>query len=289
MLKLYRLARFVLGGCLGVLLWTGTGLAQTTPNNNPANGESIAKPRAAGAVFRDCSDCPEIVVVPAGNFRMGDLSGARDRNAKPVHRVTIPKSFGVGKYEVTFAEWLDCVSAGGCSHRPDDRGWGRGRRPVTDISWMDAKEYISWLSKKTGKSYRLLNEAEWEYMARAGSETKYPWGNIVVQNRANCHGCGSTWSAKRTSPVGQFKPNKFGIYDTVGNVWEWVEDCWHKSYKGAPGNGTAWIKSGSKCKGRVLRGGSWYLKPWYTRTAVRDWNRAKVRSGNFGFRVARTL
>lgn len=289
MLKLNRVARLAFGAGLGIFLGVGTGLAQTGSNNNPADAVSAAKKRPAGEVFRDCLDCPEIVVVPAGSFRMGDLSGAGDRNGKPVHRVTIPKSFGIGKYEVTFTEWLVCVSVGACTHRPDDRGWGRGRRPVTDVSWKDAKEYIRWLSRKTRKTYRLPSEAEWEYMARAGRETKYPWGNLIGQNLANCHGCGSTWSAKRTAPVGQFKPNRFGIYDTVGNVWEWVEDCWHKKYKGAPINGSAWIIAGRKCSGRVIRGGSWYLKPWYARSAVRDWNRDKVRSGNFGFRVARTL
>ena len=289
MSKFYRLTSFAFGGGLVAFLWTGACLAQTTQKISPADGGSAAKMRAAGAVFRDYSDCPEIVVVPAGSFRMGDLSGAGDRNGKPVHKVIIPKSFGVGKYEVTFSEWLACVSAGACTHRPDDRGWGGGRRPVTDISWKDAKEYLRWLSRITSKPYRLPSEAEWEYMARAGSETRYPWGNDIGNNQANCHGCGSTWSAKRTAPVGQFKPNRFGVYDTVGNVWKWVEGCWHKYHKGAPTNGTAWITVGRQCSGRVIRGGSWYLKSWYTRSAICDWNRANVRSGNFGFRVARTL
>jgi formylglycine-generating enzyme required for sulfatase activity len=158
---------------------------------------------------------------------------------------------------------------------------------VVDISWDDAQKYIAWLSQTSGKSHRLLSEAEWEYMARAGSETRYPWGKDIGRNQANCQGCGSAIAPKKTTPVGQFKPNRFGVHDTVGNVWEWVEDCWHKYYKGAPTNGSAWTKAG--CSRRVLRGGSWYLESWYARSAARDWNKANVRSGNFGFRVARTL
>jgi formylglycine-generating enzyme required for sulfatase activity len=256
---------------------------------SPSGAESQGKSLEAGDVFRDCPKCPDMVVVPAGSFRMGDLSGARDRNAKPVRRVTIPRAFAVGKYEVTFTQWHLCVSAGACRHRPDDRGWGRGSRPVTDVSWEDAKAFTGWLSRRTGATYRLLTEAEWEYVARAGSETRYPWGHKLGNNQANCDGCGSPWDGKKTAPVGQFKPNKFGVYDIVGNVWEWVEDCWHKKYVGAPTDGTAWMGTERECSRRVLRGGSWYLEPWYARTAVRDWNKTNVRSGNFGFRIAKTL
>ena len=267
----------------------GVAASPATPIVTPSPAKTEKKGRPAGEQFRDCQDCPALVVVPAGSFRMGDLSGTPDRNEKPVRRVTIPDAFAVGKYEVTFTEWEACLSAGACSHRPDDRGWGRGRLPVTDVSWNDAKAYVGWLSRKTGKIYRLLSEAEWEYMARAGSETRYPWGKAVGHNRANCEGCGSPWDRKNPAPVGQFKPNSFGVYDTVGNVWEWVEDCRHKNYSGAPTNGTAWITKGRSCSDRVLRGGSWYLAKWYARSAVRDWNWARVRSGNFGFRVARVL
>ena len=243
-------------------------------------------------VFRDCPECPEMVVVPAGSFTMGSPSSekGRDDNEGPVHRVRIPVPFAVGKYEVTFAEWDACVSAGGCGgYRPKDRGWGRGRRPVIFASWKDAKAYVGWLSEKTGKEYRLLSESEWEFAARAGTTTRYSWGNAIIgRNRANCRGCGSRWDFKETAPVGSFAANGFGLHDMHGNVYEWVEDCWNGSYAGAPSDGSAW-ESGD-CSQRVLRGGSWYRLPRYLRAASRGWGDTGFRyyvSG--GFRVARTL
>ena len=282
---------------VGLLVAGITGGHAAAPTSNllvsvaPTTSETKMETAKAGPgkVFRDCQSCPEMVVVPGGSFRMGDLSGVRDRYAVPVHSVKIPNSFAVGKYEITFDEWQACRSEGICRHNPDDRKWGRGRRPVTDVSWLDAKAYVYWLSRKTGKTYRLLSEAEWEYMARAGSVTRYPWGNEIGQNRANCAGCGSIWSKKNTAPVGQFEPNSFGIHDTVGNVWEWVEDCWYKNHEGAPADSRPRLGKAPICKKRVLRGGSWYLDGWYARSAVRDWNKTNIRSGNFGFRVARDL
>ena len=156
---------------------------------------------------------------------MGDLSGDAGSDEKPVHDVTIAAPFAVGKYEVTFAEWDACVAAGGCTHRPDDEGWGLGTRPAINVSWDDAQEYVRWLSRETGKSYRLLSEAEWEYVARAGSATKYPWGDDVGTNKANCDGCGSQWDNKRTAPVGSFKPNASACSiprATCGNGWRIV-------------------------------------------------------------------
>ena len=245
-----------------------------------------------GDMFRDCPECPEMVVVPAGSFTMGSPSSekGRDDNEGPVHRVRIPAPFAVGKYEVTFAEWDACVSAGGCGgYRPKDRGWGRGRRPVIFASWKDAKAYVGWLSEKTGKEYRLLSESEWEFAARAGTTTRYSWGNAIIgRNRANCRGCGSRWDFKETAPVGSFAANGFGLHDMHGNVYEWVEDCWNGSYAGAPSDGSAW-ESGD-CSQRVLRGGSWYRLPRYLRAASRGWGDTGFRyyvSG--GFRVARTL
>ena len=178
-----------------------------------------------GSTFRDCDQCPEMVVIPEGRFRMGDLNGVGDDDEKPVHDVTIASPFAVGKYEVTFAEWDACVAGGGCTHRPADRGWGRGTRPVIDVSWDDTQAYVRWLSRATGKPYRLLSEAEWEYVARAGSTTKYQLGDDVGTNKANCVGCGSQWDAKSTAPVGSFAANAFGLFDTTGNVQEWVADC----------------------------------------------------------------
>ncbi len=227
--------------------------------------DEAAKVRAVGEVFRDCDHCPEMVVVPAGRFTMGSPSSesGRDSDEGPQRRVTFGAKFAVGVYEVTFAEWDACVSDGGCGgYHPDDAGWGRGRRPVMRVSWDDAQAYASWLSRETGESYRLLSEAEWEYVARAGTTTRYWWGNNVGRNRANCDGCGSRWDDESTAPVGSFGANGFGLHDVHGNVWEWVEDCWHDSYAGAPRDGSAWLgNNGGDCSRRVLRGGSWLHRP----------------------------
>jgi hypothetical protein len=161
--------------------------------------------KSLGRVFRDCPDCPEMVVVPAGSFMMGSIDGADET---PVHKVTIAKPFAAGKFDVTFAEWDACVAASGCKHKPEDQGWGRGNRPVINVSWDDAtKQYLPWLSRKTGKSYRLLTEAEWEYAARAGTTTSYSWSNDIGRNRTNCIGCGSQWDNKQTAPAGSFASN----------------------------------------------------------------------------------
>jgi formylglycine-generating enzyme required for sulfatase activity len=239
-------------------------------------------------VFKDCPNCPEIVVVPAGEFMMG--SNAGDPDAKPMHEVTIAKPFGVGKFAVTFSEWDACVAAGGCKHKPEDQGWGRGTRPVINVSWNDAtKEYLPWLSRETGKPYRLLTEAEWEYAARAGTNAAYSWGNDVGKGNANCAGCGSQWDNGQTAPVGSFKPNAFGLYDMLGNVWHWVQDCYHDKYQGAPTNGSAWGTSCTDASRRVVRGGSWGDDPRYLYLAHRYKGYADERYYSGGFRLARTL
>ena len=233
---------------------------------------------------------PEMVVIPAGRFRMGCLSNddACFSDEKPDHEVTIARAFALGVREVTFAQWDACVEGGGCGgHRPEDEGWGRGDRPVINVSWEDAQSYVTWLSRETGESYRLPSESEWEYAARAGTATKYSWGNEIGVNRANCDGCGSRWDNQRTAPVGSFAPNGFGLYDMHGNVWEWVEDCWNGSYAGAPSDGGAW-RSGD-CAKRVLRGGSWGGNPRDLRAAGRFRSSAGIRFISLGFRVARTL
>ncbi len=247
-----------------------------------------------GSTFRDCDQCPEMVVIPAGSYQMGDMLGESlndeqsvHHDERPVHHVTIEYPFAVGKYEVTFAEWDACVAAGGCSHRPDDEGWGRGTRPVIKVSWEDAQEYVKWLSRETGKPYRLLSEAEWEYVARAGTKTTYWWGNALGTNKANCDGCGSQWDDKSTAPVGSFTANAFGVFDTSGNVWEWVEDCHNANYKGAPTDGRAWTSG--DCSHRVMRGGSWHHYSGHVRSAFRDWYDLDFQSFEDGVRVARTL
>ena len=215
-----------------------------------------------------------MVVIPAGSFRMGDLSGGGDNNEKPTHPVTIPRPFAVGKYEVTQAEWR-AVMGSNPSHFKGDRN------PVEQVSWDDAQDFVRRLGTKTGKQYRLLTEAEWEYAARAGTATEYFWGNGFDSSRANNNG-------NRTVPVGRYAPNSFGLHDMHGNVWEWVEDCWHTSYRGAPSGGDAWT-TGGNCRVRVLRGGSWSYIPGDLRSAIRYWGTTDDRDDINGFRVARTL
>ena len=239
-------------------------------------------------VGRDCRRCPEMVVVPAGFYRMGSASG--DSNERPVHEVTIEYPFAVGKYEVTFAQWDACARARACPRGEsiaDDRDWGRRQRPVINVNWSDAQRYVRWLSGETKKSYRLLSESEWEYAARAGTQTAYSWGDRIGSGRANCAGCGSRWDDRQTAPVGSFAANAWGLHDMHGNVWEWVADCWNESYAGAPRDGSAWLSG--DCSVRVLRGGSWYDLPSLLRAASRLWVSTGGRSNYVGFRVARTL
>jgi formylglycine-generating enzyme required for sulfatase activity len=188
----------------------------------------------------------------------------------------------VGKFEVTFQEWDACVAAGGCAHRPDDQGWGRGRRPVINVSWYDAKEYAGWLSRKTGKTYRLLSEAEWEYAARAGTTTRYAFGDAIIRSQTQIY------SAGKTAEVGSFTANKFGLHDMHGNVWELVEDDWHRHYEDAPPiDGSVW--QGGDLSMRVLRGGSWQSPPRFLRSAYRHTVPKVYRFHSIGFRVAQTL
>ena len=253
-------------------------------------GGPLSPPAAGGTKFRDCPECPEMVVVPSGSFMMGspEAEAGRYDDEGPVHRVTIARPFAVGVYEVTFGEWDACVSDGGCGrYRPNDRDWGRGNRPVIHVSWKDAKGYVAWLSRKTGKKYRLLSESEWEYVARAGTTTRYWWGDGIGRNRANCDRCGSRWDDRQTAPVGSFSANGFGLHDVHGNVWEWVEDCWNDSYHGAPTDGSAWTSG--DCGRRVLRGGSWNYRPTGLRSAYRGGVPPGDRDSIVGFRVARTL
>ena len=244
----------------------------------------------------DCAGCPELVVIPAGTFRMGSPASEEGRNSSegPQHQVTL-KSFGLGVTEVTFDEWEACVRGDGCNgYRPGDRGWGRGSRPVINVSWNDAQAYVSWLSSATGAGYRLPSESEWEYAARGGTTTPFHTGATISTDQANYNGDYVYGSGRRgtnrgrTTPAGTFGANAFGLHDMHGNVYEWVEDCWHDSYRGAPSDGTAWTR-GSDCSRRVLRGGSWSDAPRLLRSADRLRNAAGVRGIDLGFRVARTL
>ena len=252
---------------------------------------------------RDCADCPEMVVVPAGEFQMGsaDTEEGRGPNEGPLHTVVFARPFAIGKYEVTFDEWGACVAEKACVAVEDD-GWGRGRRPVIYVNFEMAMGYAKWLTRKTGKHYRVPSEAEWEYAARGGSKTRWFWGedskracefaNVgdesVKEEHPDWprHDCNDGYA--KTAPVGSFKPNGFGLYDTVGNVWEWVEDCYNPSYEGAPTDGRAWVTG--DCVRRIDRGGGWYNKPEAVRSALRYAGDDPTRQNNtLGFRVVRAL
>ena len=261
------------------------------------------------AVFRDIDApwCPEMVVMPTGSFLMGATEAERlwalDRDThadvsssgavrclfgdeeKPRHKVKIAHRFAVGRYPVTFGEWDFCTHVGGCDgYRPYDEGWGSGRRPVINVSWEDAQAYVEWLSKETGQPYRLLSEAEWEYACRAGTTTHYSWGDEIKLENANY---GKKVGKNKTTEVGSYPPNRWGLHDTHGNVCEWVEDCWNDGYEGAPNDGSAWT---SDDRSRlVVRGGSWSDRPGLLRSASRIEMSADYESDDIGFRVARTL
>ena len=262
-------------------------------------------PKLAGLVvlsYLGHTPAPEMVAIPEGSrFTMGSPESEPDRSPKegPQHEVAFANEFAIGKYEVTFDEYdlfLKSVERdGGCEggrqpERPGDEGWDRGRRPAINVSWRDATCYAEWLTKKRGLDdkhrYRLPTEAEWEYAARAGTTARYWWGDELGKNNANCYGCRSQWDDKQTAPVGSFQPNAFGVHDMLGNTWEWVEDCWHEDYDGAPKDGSAWEQQGGDCDRRVIRGGSWDNGPRSVRSADRNRDAPGNRSDDIGFRLA---
>jgi formylglycine-generating enzyme required for sulfatase activity len=251
----------------------------------------------AGDSFREClKDCPEMVVVPAGEFMMGSSATEKGHhdNEGPQHKVTIAKPFAVSKFAVTFADWNACVSVGGCPQvsaiskrditAQQRSAWAQLQSSwaVSDVNWDDAQQYVAWLSKMTGRAYRLLSEAEWEYAGRAGSTTAYFWGDEVGEV---CRECGREGDG--LSPVESLKPNAFGLYDMAGRVWEWVQDCYEKDYNGAPTDGSAWITS--ICPMRVTRGGVWSIRPEGLRAALRNGAFPSARMHIVGFRLGRTL
>ena len=238
----------------------------------------------------------EMVDIPGGTFRMGDLSGEGDEDERPVHAVTVP-AFRMGKYEVTFAQWDACVADGGCGgYRPDDEGWGKGNRPVINVSWDDAQLFIDWLNDKTDGKFRLPTEAEWEYAARAGSTTKYHFGDSESQlcryanhaddstDYSNRNKSCSDGVGERTAVVGRYLPNSYGLHDMHGNVWEWVQDCWNDSYVGAPTDSSAWTQG--DCSRRVYRGGSWYNILGGATSAYRNEGPRTDHYSHLGFRLA---
>jgi formylglycine-generating enzyme required for sulfatase activity len=226
----------------------------------------------------------EFVAIPGGTFMMGD---ARDINARPVREVTV-KPFLMGRYEVTYEQYAKfCNSTGRVL--PSDNGWGMGNRPVVNVTWLDAVAFTEWLSAQSGKRMRLPSEAEWEYAARAGATTLFPWGDEAGTNKANCLGCGSPGDYGMTTPVGTFPPNGFGLYDMVGNVYEWCLDAvstTSEGYEGAPTDGSAWVPQPRFEDWRINRGGSWFRKAYEAEVARRCWESEGKTRHDFGFRVA---
>lgn len=280
----------------------GWGNGAGTPSSPAVSGPAVAvqRPdaggvaRAPGAPFRDCPDCPEMASIPAGSFTMGDnASGESDE--RPVREVSI-RAFAAGRYEVTLGEWKAFVAATGRAAPPADCYTSAGRNgswrntgfaqddrhPVACLNWNDAQDYVRWLSQRTGQRYRLLTEAEWEYVARAGTTGPYWFGQTVGAQNANYNASGKNGTVQ----VGGYAANAFGLHDTAGNVWEWVEDCHASTYAGAPTDGSPVVNT--PCSSRVIRGGSWYDTPANLRSADRNGNAPSIRSIVVGFRVART-
>ena len=247
--------------------------------------EPTAKPKRYAGI-KDCDTCPELAIIPPGDFIMG--SDGKHKYERPSVLVKIDKAFAMGMFEVTFDEWQACVDDGGAcgTETPNDHDWGRGNRPVINITWADANMYVKWLSKKTGKTYRLPSEAEWEYAARAGTVTEYWWGDDIGRAQGNCRNCDLLIS-HQSLPVDSFKPNPWGLYNVHGNVWEWMADCWNDSNAEATPDGSPRLTG--DCRQRVVRSGSWYYFSKNLRSAWRFKNDARVKSYGIGFRVLREL
>ncbi len=247
-----------------------------------------------GQIFHDGLDAggngPELVVVPAGQFLMGDGSGRGNHNERPQRTIEITVPFAIGRYEVTFADWQRYAAASG-AQMPDNEGWGlSSTRPVIHVSWRDAHAYTQWLSRQTGARYRLPTEAEWEYAARGGSTTYYWWGDELdsteARPRAHCRGCASPRLLQnKTATVGQFPANGFGLYDTAGNVWEWTASRFTQSFDGSETQSVGLLDNSP----RVVRGGAWNSGPTYLRSSMRDLKQPHHRDYALGFRVVREL
>ena len=261
--------------------------ATTAPPAAPAAPAAAQKPTThppGAGESRDCATCPIMIALPAGAFSMG--SNTDDPSEKPVHHVTIGAPFAIGKYEVTVEQWNACVAANACQKLTPESNTNKAA-PARDLSWDDAQQYVKWLSKTTGKPYRLPTEAEWEYADRGGTTTAYWWGDQMRKGNANCKDCGDPWHKEGPEIAGSFAPNPVGLYDMNGSVWEWVADCWHNSYQGAPADGHAW--DSPSCDMRVIRGGSWREGGSYMLSATRFKYSASVRQSQDGFRVVKDL
>ena len=242
--------------------------ATAPPQSTPSATPTQPPPKLASSVRE-----PETIPLRGGSFAMGSNE---DLSERPVHQVTI-KPFAIGKFPVSVQEWNACATAKACGFVST----GRDEAPITNVSWSDARQYVAWLAETTGKPYRLPTEAEWEYAARAGTQTKYWWGDQFQADAANCKNCAAN---EQPVKVGSLKPNPFGLYDMGGSVDQWVEDCWHKTYQGAPADGSAWVEG--QCPSHVLRSGSWKNDGRYVRPSNRDSYDTNVRYPTHGFRVA---
>lgn len=251
-------------------------LLKTAEPDNP--GQQIFKDQINEKVYG-----PEMVVLPSGDFRMGDQADVGDDNEKPVHIVTIEKPFALSRFEITFAEY-DVFATATKRPLPDDSGWGRGNQPVVNVSWRDAVAYADWLRNETGQPYRLPSEAEWEYAARGGTLTTYWWGDDLKPNMAVCAGCDSPFDGKKPAPVGSFPANGWGLHDMTGNIDEWVADCYADNYKQAPIDGSAYDEK--PCQNRAMRGGSWFEIDRLIRPASRYRHPVDAKRNSWGFRVA---
>jgi formylglycine-generating enzyme required for sulfatase activity len=295
-------------GLIAGIFAAALGMVHTARAAEPLNRE-----------FQECPQCPKMIAIPAGKFVMGSPPTERGRfdTEGPQHVVSV-RAFAISVYDVTNAEFETFLQETGYQPPPCNPILGlawkpRGvtpaappdqvespHQPAVCLNWNDAQAYLAWLNSKVrgtaggrsrGGPYRLPSEAEWEYAARGGTTTARWWGNAVGVDKANCNGCGSRWDGKLIAPVGSFGPNPFGLYDVLGNVWQWVGDCWNESYVGAPSDGRAWLTG--DCSKRVLRGGSWSSVPAFVRSAARIGANAAGHDFDYstyaGFRVARTL
>jgi formylglycine-generating enzyme required for sulfatase activity len=261
------------------------------PQAHPAAKQPAARAHGAGATangpvaaLKDCGACPVMLALYPDSFTMG--SRHSDPAERPAHKVAIHTPYALGKYEVTVEQWNACVQGGACPSVASAAG-AAGNLPMRDVSWDDAQLYLNWLGTVSGKAYRLPSEAEWEYAARGGTTTRYWWGDQVRGGNASCKECGQPWDADKPPPVGSFVANPYGFFDMNGSVWEWVNDCWHSSYRGAPADGSAWASP--SCPTRVIRGGSWRDDVSYMSSSTRFKDDASVRASQNGFRVARDL
>lgn len=322
----YRIEAVVMGQVSKDQFFEITGIEALPPLPSDLAADAAHSDTIPGSHIRDCADCPELVVVPAGSFIMGSPSWEESHqdDESPMHRVVIDQPFAVGVHEVTRGDFTrfvwatDHATEASCRQMDRYKGFNHegvnwlsheGRNwldpgyrqddghPVTCVSWDDAQAYVVWLSRHTGEDYRLLSESEWEYVARAGTSTARYWGESESEQCRNANGAdqqsGVNWGTSCddgfavTAPVGSFTKNAFGLYDAVGNVWEWTEDCWNENYVQAPRDGSPWENEG--CGRRVVRGGSWLDAPGNLRSADRHGNDAGDRRYNLGFRIARTL